>query len=323
MTRGSWPAGAALLLLVACGGPAAPWPAPPPVSLDLRAELSASSVPLLQPFELRLDLYRRADLAVEFDPKVDAKDFLCDVERLPEREFGDGRWQRTVLRLRAVRGPGELVLPPFTARATDGTLAASTGELKVTVGSLLTGAAAELEAPAPPFPPGFALPGWSWALLLLVALLTGFWFWQRRRTRNVVPADAVAVPPHTKALRALARLRSQPRTTPAQIDAFYVDLSAVLRVYLEERFQLHAPERTTEEFLQELDQGDQLARAHREPLRRFLRQCDLVKFAAQVPGPEEHDAVLAIAESVVQQTRADRTAIADEPPPLPVAEVRS
>jgi hypothetical protein len=125
----------------------------------------------------------------------------------------------------------------------------------------------------------------------------------------VVPhREAVALPPHVKAQRALARLRTAPRATSAQVEAFYVDVSDVLRTYLEERFGLRAPERTTEEFLHDLEVGDQLAREHRAELERFLSQCDLVKFAGAVPGEPEHLATFALAEAFVHTTAGDRKA---------------
>ena len=111
--------------------------------------------------------------------------------------------------------------------------------------------------------------------------------------------------------RALQRLRSAPRTTAAEIEAFYVEVSAVLRLYLEERFGLRAPERTTEEFLRELESGAALAREHRAELKQFLSQCDLVKFAAYRPSENDHLATFAIAEAFVERTRADRAATPD------------
>jgi hypothetical protein len=109
-----------------------------------------------------------------------------------------------------------------------------------------------------------------------------------------------------KALRALQRLRGSSRTTRAEVEAFYVDVSRVLRDYLEERFGLRAPERTTEEFLRELEGGDQLARDHRAELERFLSQCDLVKFAAHVPTEHDHLTTWGLAAAFVEATRGDR-----------------
>ena len=85
-----------------------------------------------------------------------------------------------------------------------------------------------------------------------------------------------------------------------------MQVSDVLRVYLEERFGLRAPERTTEEFLRDLEGGEALARGHRAELERFLSQCDLVKFAAARPTEHDHLATFALAEAFVATTAGDR-----------------
>lgn len=300
-------AAVALGALAACGGPVAPWPSPPSVRLDLKIAVSAQKVSLLQPVTVQLDVFRAADLEVEFAPKVDEADFLAETRQAPETALGAGRWQRTTLVLRPVRGPAELVLPSFVVKAKDGSVAANTPEQTIVVESALAGHGAAIEAPGEPFPTPSRL--WWWiagsGLFLLVCALA-FVAIRRRRRLRPQPAE-VAVPPHVKALRALLRLRSAPRTTAAQLEAFYVEVSQVLRVYLEERFGLRAPEHTTEEFLRELEGGDQLAREHRAELERFLLQCDLVKFAAVVPNEAEHLATHALAEAFVESTRADRS----------------
>ena len=109
-----------------------------------------------------------------------------------------------------------------------------------------------------------------------------------------------------RALRELRRWQGAARESAAEVDAFYVGVSQVLRRYLEERFGLRAPERTTEEFLRDLERGDSLARRHRGVLERFLSQCDMVKFAKVVPSPDEHGRAYALAEAFVESTRADR-----------------
>ena len=96
------------------------------------------------------------------------------------------------------------------------------------------------------------------------------------------------------------------RATEAEIAAFYVGVSQVLRVYLEDRFGLHAPERTTEEFLRDLDGSEQLIREHRTELKGFLTQCDMVKFAKLLPSEAEHDKTYQLAESLIESTRVDR-----------------
>ncbi|HLQ38453.1 MAG TPA: DUF4381 family protein [Planctomycetota bacterium] len=312
MTRRGGGALAVLLLAGAGCAPAdLPWTEPPPLPLDLRCSAVPASVALLQPFTLQLDLYRAHGTEVEFAPAVPA-DFTGEVVRADWRPFGRGESQRTTLTLRAVRGPGELSVPAFTARGKDGS-AASTAAAVVTVTSLLAGAAPALEAPGAPFPVRVRYGLWALLAVGAVLLLTGMVAFWRRRPGRRTPA-AVPLSPHARALRALARLRHLPRTTDAQVEAFYVEVSAVLRVYLEERFGLRAPERTTEEFLQELAQQHDLLGEQRPQLERFLSQCDLVKFAAQFPGEPVHQETFAIAEQFVETTRADRAV-----PPATVA----
>jgi hypothetical protein len=292
-------------VLAACGGPVPPWKETPAVPLDLKVAVSADKVALLQPVSVDLDLFAAAGVEAEFDPKVDDKDFLVDSTTKAETAFGTGRWRRTTLVLRPRRGPGEIVLPSFVAKSKDGQTA-STGERKITVESLLAGQTAAIEAPGEPFPSPLHL--WWWGAIAAGLIGCGaVAFYALGRRRRLHPhAGGIEVPPHVKALRALQRLRGSPRTTAAQVDAFYVEVSSVLRVYLEERFGLRAPELTTEEFLLGLESGDQLARGHRGELERFLMQCDLVKFAAVVPGENEHLATFALAQAFVESTRADR-----------------
>lgn len=310
----------ALLGLAACGMPALPWSAPPASALDLKLSLAGAgsvgaaashgagpSVALLEPFEVHLDCYRRDGVEVDWAPKVEGADFQAEIEALPEMPFGPGHWRRTTLRLRALRGPGELTLPAFTVRARDGSIAATTEPLVVTVTSVLGDRGGAIEAPSDLLVPAPRWPYYAGAATVAALLLGLAWHRWPRRPRPR-PAAAVQLPAHVEALRALARLEHAPRTTQAHVEAFYVDLSQVLRVYLERRFGLRAPERTTEEFLRELDAGDQLAREHRGELQQFLQRCDLVKFAAQVPDEAAHRSTFQLALAFVERTRADRAA---------------
>ena len=134
-------------------------------------------------------------------------------------------------------------------------------------------------------------------LCILVALPFAWRAWMRwrRRARRRSAYDI--------AVQRLARLLTMPRGAPVELDAFYVELSAIVRTYLENRFELRAPELTTEEFLAATGGSPDLSAAHQVLLREFLRQADLVKFAHVVPGPADVEASVAAARRFLEETR--------------------
>lgn len=141
--------------------------------------------------------------------------------------------------------------------------------------------AAELvfrEEPKPPMSisnPWF----WFWTILILAVLATAFYLWRRWRKKNIVPPPIPVVPPHIRALRQL----EQALALISEAKAFSIRVSDTLRTYLEERFNFRAPERTTEEFLYELQNTNLLTVDQKQRLAEFLSACDLVKFAKYEP----------------------------------------
>src|SRR5205085_4236011 len=123
---------------------------------------------------------------------------------------------------------------------------------------------------------------WTWVfwlvgVVLALALITTvvILLIKKQKQRAIVSP----VPPHIRArqkLEAALLLIGDPR-------AFAIAVSDAVRVYLEERFQLRAPERTTEEFLRDLQKTSVLTEQQKESLSAFLEQCDLVKFARFEP----------------------------------------
>ena len=314
--------GAGLLLAAAIGFgcaktedavalPAVPWSQAPDLDLDLRAWASTKEAPLLGDVTVVLDLYRANDIEAAFAPTV-PEGFRGKVDPLPGAPLGGGHTQRFVLHLQPTK-LGEVEIASFRVEGkragVEAPVVATSPALSVKVDSVLAGHTAEVEAPAPPFPPRFPWLPWGLGALGAAALLA-LVLWWRRRSRRARPAEAeVRLPAHVTALRALSRLRHASRATAEEIDAFYVEVSRILRGYLEERFGLHAPERTTDEFLAELNaqgQASPLDGLQRGALAGFLRQCDLVKFARAQPGVDVHEESLRTAEGLVEATRADR-----------------
>jgi hypothetical protein len=105
-----------------------------------------------------------------------------------------------------------------------------------------------------------------------------------------------------RALEALAALERRQVETEAEVAAFFVDVSAIVRRYIEDRFRLRAPELTTEEFLEVALRGPALVAEHRAELARFLEHADLVKFARHRPDPNACKDAIAEARAFVNAT---------------------
>jgi hypothetical protein len=86
-------------------------------------------------------------------------------------------------------------------------------------------------------------------------------------------------------------------------DAWFVALSAIVRHYLEQRYEIRAPELTTEEFLLVATARPELSAEHRVLLSSFLERCDQVKFAGYRPDADESLATLKAARGFIEDTR--------------------
>lgn len=144
--------------------------------------------------------------------------------------------------------------------------------------------------------------------LLLLAAGSGFLLWRslRRRARLRVRISAYDV-----AIQRLSTLQSRGWPKQDEADPWYVELSDIVRRYIEDRYGVRAPELTTEEFLREARQQLRLQSGHRELLETFLSTCDRVKFAGYRPGESESRQALQAARQFVDDTRLLAAAAAE------------
>jgi hypothetical protein len=179
-----------------------------------------------------------------------------------------------------------------------------TEEIPFTVAPVLAEDAAAALRPGPGrlsvSPPPLYLRWYVWAIaaipVVAIALVAAR-RWRRRR-RALARLDA-----YERALSRLRELAAAGLPEPDELDAWYVELSSVVRHYLEDRFALRAPELTTEEFLREARRAAALSDEHQGLLGEFLAGCDRVKFAQHKPEPAEQETALAEALRFVEQTR--------------------
>jgi hypothetical protein len=148
---------------------------------------------------------------------------------------------------------------------------------------------------------------WLWALGGgAVAAAAGFLFLRRRRKAGLV---RIYKPAHEIAYERLRVLVKDDLIKAGRIKEFYERISDILRHYIEHRFELRAPERTTEEFLIELASMDVLAEPDKRRLADFLSHCDLVKFARYNPTTKQIQRTFNLVKDFVETTKSDERKI--------------
>lgn len=143
---------------------------------------------------------------------------------------------------------------------------------------------------------------WEWLLWILAGILVValvYYFW-KKWAQNKEEALQVQrrIPPHIKARQKLLHAEDIIENP----EPFCIAVSEAIRTYLAERFELHAPDRTTEEFLNELQSNSVLQVEHKEILGEFLELCDLVKFAKFEPQIPKLKQLLSVANRLIDET---------------------
>jgi len=212
---------------------------------------------------------------------------------------------------------GELEVPPITlaAHGPDGEERVTTGPIRVTIESVLS--EADLAEAAPALsdlkPPASIRPAYGplWTALSVVSLLlvgAGLLWWLHRRYAARLAAVPVPddpfhrTPPHVWVYGELKRLLEQRLPEQGLIDAFYAELSRILKQYLSGRYRVELIERTSVEVPALLLQ----AGAGKEAISRvnfLLAECDQVKFARHVPDSEACRTAVERVYRIVDMTR--------------------
>jgi hypothetical protein len=145
--------------------------------------------------------------------------------------------------------------------------------------------------------PSWIMPALFAGLVVAALCAWALWRWRKRRAQ---PANRSLCEKTIERLEA-----ARPLMTPATARAFGIAASEVIRHYIEERFEVVATQRTTEEFLHGLPRNpDQRLAQHRALLEDFLEGCDRVKFAGTSLALDELERLFRNARRFVLETRA-------------------
>ena len=136
----------------------------------------------------------------------------------------------------------------------------------------------------------------SGILLILIGLVA------RRLSRRHSTTIERPLPPHELARLQLDRLEADGLLEQRSFQSFYFRLSDILRHYIEGRFGMLAPTKTTPEFLMDLKTCAIFEQDQQMNLSHFLRCSDMVKFALHEPPVDEGREAMQLARVFVDDT---------------------
>ncbi len=304
---------AAALVMPACGpdgsSPAEPAPSENPVT---RVETTKGPVTVtleLEPGAPRLSDEPHLTLTVDAEDGVEIAmppfgdslgPFLVRDYSTPLPEARDGRRiQRQIYQLEPLEvgpqtiAPIPLVFVDNRAQGDGKEHKLETDPLEFEVTSMLTDQAPSLadlrprqealELPVKSSWPRWFLIGSAAALALVLALV----LLATRRKKTAVERQLT---PTELAEREFQKLHQEDPLSRGEIKTYYVELTAIVRRYIERTTGLRAPEQTTQEFLRAMRNSTAIPANDQQALHRFLESADLVKFAAHEPRPEDIEA---------------------------------
>ncbi len=299
------------LVLSGCGQ-SEPAPAQPADSTPAVARTQVQRGPLtvtveVSPAPTRLSDEPTLTLTLDSDPKVKVTpppfgealgDFLILDFQNPLPQTKDGRRiQRQIYTLEPTR-TGSLQVEPIFVEFVDNRPGADgkrhsvqTESLVIEVNSMIqtnTPSLGDLQDLDAPVDLPSSWPAWIWFCAAAVGLslfaVVGLLYWRRVSPSKMQFAPLVS--PREKAVDAISALiKSGLHETDTK--QFYVELTSIVRQYIEDTTSVRAPEQTTEEFLYEISRDENYRTEDRDRLGAFLESADLVKFAAHRPTDDD------------------------------------
>ena len=139
-------------------------------------------------------------------------------------------------------------------------------------------------------------------LLSLIIWLVASQLYKYMRKREATERVLPKIPPHIVANKALVELNHRKLWQNGKYKLYYTELTAILRVYISERWGISAMEYTTPEIIEALSEID-MPRDSRFALVALLRTADMVKFAKAEPEAEENEENYTRAYYFVENTK--------------------
>ncbi|MCK5740384.1 hypothetical protein KAH55_14440, partial [bacterium] len=149
------------------------------------------------------------------------------------------------------------------------------------------------------------------ALLILGLIAAGIIFFRRWKAgKSLLPVfEKPPRPAYEVAVERLNALDQTDLLATGQVKLFYIELSDIIRTYIENGLHVPALESTTTDLLPILQQTE-VQPSVTDMIRAILTESDLVKFAKHTPSSENSAESIRLAYEVIAQTRPEPEPIA-------------
>ncbi|MCK9254604.1 MAG: hypothetical protein GX793_05675 [Bacteroidales bacterium] len=139
-------------------------------------------------------------------------------------------------------------------------------------------------------------------LLLVIALIYFFKYYKKGLAPNLLRIKQEE-PAHVIALKKLEFIRKEKIWAKGEIKEYHVQITDVIREYIEKRFGVFAIEMTTNEILESFDNIDLISEQDYFKLKQILELADNVKFAKYKALQNENDLSLKNSFEFVENTK--------------------
>ncbi|MDL2262094.1 hypothetical protein LJC11_01160, partial [Bacteroidales bacterium OttesenSCG-928-I21] len=159
----------------------------------------------------------------------------------------------------------------------------------------------------------FAKYWWLILIILLVAAAIVYYFkYYKKGEKPIIFKAKPREPAHSIALRKLEKIRNEKIWIKGHIKEYYVQVTDVIREYIENRFEINAMEMTTREIMTSFSDTEYLNTDDTQKLSQMLDLADAVKFAKYQPLQNENDLTLNNSISFVENTKDENIETEDE-----------
>ena len=296
-------AGLVAVVVAPTPAPAQELPAPP----SLRVAVDTATTTVGGRLHLTVAVEHAPDATVQWPDSLDLAPFEVLDAVVNPTTVADGRATTTAVLALTAFELGELEIPSFTVgvASSGGVTELVTDPFGIAVVSVGLDEGQDIRGIRGPLSiPRSMLVIGLWLLALALAGGVGYWLARRARQR---PADQGPVtedpprPAHEVAYEELDWLESSELLGQGRIKEYYIDVSDIIRRYLEGRYSIRAPEMTSREVLEQLENTDVAWDVH-DRFTAFMEHCDLVKFAKHRPGPTACGLIVPDARGLVDAT---------------------